>query len=199
MIELTDENFNKTVEDAGVPVLVDFFAEWCNPCFVLSPILEKVEEGFRERIIFTKVNIDKTFLTAQRLGIDQIPTVIIFKKGKPISGFVGVRSEPAIKEWLETMLKENNNPGEEEKFEKIIKEYTDYAAKNNFQLNPNKEAVKRIIKGLLENEKRYGRRFCPCRRVVGNPEEDKLKVCPCYWHKEEIEKNGRCICGLFVK
>lgn len=199
MIELTDENFNKTIEDAEVLVMVDFFAEWCNPCSVLSPILEKVEEGFKERIIFAKVNIDKTPLTAQKFGIDQIPSVIIFKKGKPVSGFIGARPEPVIKEWLETMLKENNNPKEEEESEKMIKEYTDYAAKNNFQLNPDKEVVKRIIKGLLENEKRYGQRFCPCRRVIGDPEKDKLKVCPCYWHKEEIEKNGHCLCGLFVR
>lgn len=197
MIELTDENFSATVENARLPVLVDFFTEWCNPCSVLSPILEKLSEDFKEKIIFTKANLDKVFLAAQRFAIEQVPTVIFFKEGKAVSGFVGVRPEPIIKEWLETLLKEENNP--EGELKKIIKEYTDYAAENNFHLNPDNETVKRIIKGLLENEKKYGKRFCPCRRVVGNPEEDKLKICPCYWHKEEIEKNGRCLCNLFVR
>lgn len=198
MIELTDENFNETVEGANIPVLVDFFAEWCNPCFVLSPILEKLAEDFKEKIIFAKADLDKASLAARKLAIEQIPTVIFFKKGKAISGFIGVRPEPMIKEWLETLLKEENNP-EKEVSEKIIKEYTDYAAGNNFRLNPDSETVKIIIKGLLENEKKYGKRFCPCRRITGNAEEDKLKTCPCHWHKEEIEKNGHCLCNLFVK
>ena len=57
-----------------------------------------------------------------------------------------------------------------------------YAEKNGFQLNPGREAVERLIKGMLENEKEYGARYCPCRRITGNPEEDEPKICPCQWH-----------------
>ncbi|HOK35340.1 MAG TPA: ferredoxin-thioredoxin reductase catalytic domain-containing protein [Candidatus Pacearchaeota archaeon] len=88
---------------------------------------------------------------------------------------------------------------DEKKIEEIIKNYEKYAAENGFKLNPNKKVVEGIIKGLLLNEQKYGARYCPCRRVSGNQEEDKKKICPCYWHEEEIKKNGRCLCGLFVK
>lgn len=81
----------------------------------------------------------------------------------------------------------------------ITEEYKKYAENNGFRLNPDKEAVKRLIKGLLANEKKYGARYCPCRRVSGNIEEDKKKICPCQWHRQEIEKDGHCYCGLFFK
>lgn len=87
----------------------------------------------------------------------------------------------------------------DKKIEEIIANYEKYAAENGIKLNPNKKVVEGIIKGLLLNEEKYGARYCPCRRVTGNVEEDKKKICPCFWHKEEIEKNGRCLCGLFVK
>ena len=86
-----------------------------------------------------------------------------------------------------------------EEVEKLIKEYEEYAEKNGFKLNPNREVVERIVKGLLEREKKLGKRYCPCRRVTGNQEEDKKIICPCVYHKEEIAKLGHCLCGLFVK
>ena len=185
MLELTDENFEKEIKNSTKPVLVDFFASWCTPCFVLAPILEKVAKEFEEKVVLAKVNLDLIPLTARKFGIEQIPTVILFSNGEPISGFVGLRPESFIKEWLEESL--------------LIKECQDYADKNGFKLNPNTEVQSRLVKGLLENEKKYGQRYCPCRRVTGNAEEDRPKICPCQWHKEEIEKNGHCLCQLFVK
>lgn len=86
-----------------------------------------------------------------------------------------------------------------ENVKKIIEKYKEYAEKNGFKLNPDRKTVERVINGLLENEKKHGKRYCPCRRVTGNLEEDKLKICPCVWHKEEITKDGHCYCRLFVK
>ena len=83
--------------------------------------------------------------------------------------------------------------------EKLIQEYREYARENGFSLNPDREAVERIVKGLLEREKKIGARYCPCRRITQDPEEDKKIICPCVFHREEIEKNGQCLCGLFVK
>jgi len=83
--------------------------------------------------------------------------------------------------------------------EEIIKKYEIYARENGFRLNPNREVVERIVKGLLEREKEFGKRFCPCRRITGNKEEDKKMICPCVYHLAEIEKDGRCLCGLFVR
>jgi len=83
--------------------------------------------------------------------------------------------------------------------EKLAGEYGEYAKNNGFQLNPDKKTVERIISGLLANEKKYGKKYCPCRRVSGNDGEDSRKVCPCFWHKDEIKKDGHCFCRLYVK
>lgn len=202
---LTDGNFEKEINNADKPVLVDFFTVWCQPCSVLAPILEKIIEGFGGKLILAKANLDDNPLTAQKFGINQIPTVVLFSNGKPISGFIGVRPEEVIKEWLGNIIKESEKAssiptdGTQEKIEEMVKDYQDYAQKNGFHLNPNGEVVKRIIRGLLENEKKYGKKYCPCRRVIGNQEEDSKNICPCNYHLGEIEKNGHCICGLFMK
>ena len=83
--------------------------------------------------------------------------------------------------------------------EKLIQQYREYAQNQGFSLNPDKETVKGIVDGLLEKEKKFGKKFCPCRRVTGNKEEDDKIICPCFWHLQEIKEKGRCLCGLFVK
>ena len=197
MLELTDQNFEETVQNSQKPVLVDFWKSWCNPCLVLSPILEKIEKEYNDEIILAKVNLDASPLIALKFKIEQIPTVILFKYGMPISGFIGVKPEPAIKEWLGKSQEIINKVME--KVSEIIKNYQEHARKNGFRLNPDRKVVERLVMGLLANEKKYGVRYCPCRRITGNPEEDRKKICPCHWHKEEIEKDGHCCCSLFVK
>lgn len=105
MINLTDDNFEKEIQDSKKPVLVDFFAEWCPPCQILSPILEKLEKECAEKIVFAKINVDMAPKISQKLRINPIPTVILFKDGKPISGFVGLKPEAEILKWLEDLLK----------------------------------------------------------------------------------------------
>ncbi len=83
--------------------------------------------------------------------------------------------------------------------EELIKKSKEYAKQNGFRLNPNKKIVEGVIKGLLANEKRYGKKYCPCRVVTGDKSKDKDKICPCIWHKDEINKMGHCHCWLFVK
>ncbi len=192
MIQLTDENFDEVIQNAQKPVLVDFFAAWCPPCSTLSPILERLEKEFEEKVIFAKVNVDDSPKTSQKFGINPIPAVFLLKEGKAVSEFVGAKPEFVIKEWLENLLKDGEA-------ESLIREYEEYAEKNGFRLNPNKKIVEGIVKSLLEREKKLGSRFCPCRRVTGDKEGDQKLICPCFWHQEEIEKDGRCFCGLFVK
>jgi len=197
MLELTDENFEEELKKAEKPILVDFWAEWCTPCFVLGPILEKVAQEHENELTLAKVNLDKASLIAQKYGIEQIPTIILFKWGQPINGFIGVRSEPVIEQWLGENRKIIHQIME--KIEELIKNYEGYAQKNGFRLNPDKKVVESLIIGLLANEEKYGARYCPCRRVTGNKEKDRAKICPCQWHREEIERDGHCFCGLFVK
>lgn len=203
---LTDQNFEKEINATDKFVLVDFFAVWCDPCSMLAPILEKVEKDLNGKFILAKVNVDNAPLTAQKFGIDSIPNVMLFKNGKQISGFVGLRPEQTIKEWLEKMFKDNENQkaspdsgDNKEKIDKLEKEYAEYAKTNGFQLNPDKEVARRVINGLLENEKKHGQKYCPCRRVTGDTNEDSKKICPCSWHKDEIEKDGHCLCRLYTK
>jgi len=104
MLSLTDENFEKEIQATEKPVLVDFFATWCPPCQVLSPILEKLEQEFRDRVIFAQVNVDSAPQISQKYGINPIPTVILFKKGEPVNQFIGLRPESEIKEWLKVIV-----------------------------------------------------------------------------------------------
>lgn len=74
-----------------------------------------------------------------------------------------------------------------------------HAEKNGFTLNPDQAIVDMIINGLLENTKKHGAPYCPCRPLTGNKKEDRKIICPCIYHKDEIAKDGRCHCWLFVK
>jgi len=184
-IVLTDENFEEEILGAKRPVLVDFWMQGCGPCFLLSPILEKLAQEFEEKIVLAKVNLDAAPFAVQKYGINVAPTVILFKEGKLASGFIGLKPEETIRTWLEENL--------------LIQGYEEYAKKNGFSLNPNRKMVEGIVKGLLEREKKFGERYCPCRRITNNREEDKKIICPCAYHFQELEKEGRCLCGLFVK
>jgi len=82
---------------------------------------------------------------------------------------------------------------------KILKECQDFAKKNGFKLNPNEKLVDFLIKGLLTNEKKYGKRYCPCRVVLDNHQENNKIICPCAYMRDEIKNKGQCHCGLFIK
>lgn len=87
----------------------------------------------------------------------------------------------------------------DEQIEKLIAEYDAYAKASGFQLNPDRKVVERIVSGLLRNKEKYGEMYCPCRRVTGDKAEDAKKICACFWHKDEIAKDGHCFCNLYVK
>ena len=86
-----------------------------------------------------------------------------------------------------------------EKIKENIKKYREYAKKNGFKLNSNKKIVEGVVKGIIKNEEKFGKKYCPCRRVQEIPEQDKKIICPCIYHKEEIKKQGYCHCFLFVR
>lgn len=207
MERLTDENFDQFLEKSKKkPVLVDFWALWCHPCAILSPILEELEKEFKEKIIFAQVNVDGAPKTSTKYRITQIPAVFLFYNKKIKSGFLGTKPKEQIRDWLKRELEEIEE--KEEKIEKIcqklqieetLKWYQEYAKKQGFKLNPEKSVVISIINGLLNNEKKYGARYCPCQRITGDFEKDRPKICPCSFSKKEIEEKGHCLCGLFWK
>jgi len=87
----------------------------------------------------------------------------------------------------------------EDNINKIIEDSENYAVANGFILNPDKAMVERLARGLASREEKFGARYCPCRLMTQDKEEDKKIICPCVYHKEEIERDGHCYCQLFYK
>jgi putative thioredoxin len=105
-IEVGDDDFQEKVIEMSkkVPVLVDFYADWCAPCRILSPILEKIAREYNGKFILAKVNVDDAQITAGEFGIMSVPTVVLFKNGEPVDYFVGALPETQIKDWLKRRL-----------------------------------------------------------------------------------------------
>ena len=99
-IVLTDENFEKEIKKTDKLSLVDFYATWCEPCSMLAPVLEKIENEFAEKIVLLKANVDDNQVGAQKFKVDRIPMVVLLKNGEPVDSFTGFKPELEIKEWL---------------------------------------------------------------------------------------------------
>ena len=99
-----DSNFDQSVLQSDTPVLVDFWAAWCRPCLMLAPPLDELAEDYDGKITFTKLDVDQNPKTASKYGIMSIPTLLLFKKGKPVSHLVGYRSKAELKRELDAAL-----------------------------------------------------------------------------------------------
>ena len=97
IVVLTQENFSKEVLQSAQPVLVDFWAEWCGPCKMLSPILDELAEEYDGRVRIGKVNIDEYQDLAAQFGIRSIPTLLLFQQGQVADQIVGLRSKRDLK------------------------------------------------------------------------------------------------------
>ena len=100
----SDSNFKKEVLEAHLPVLVDFWATWCNPCKMIVPIVDELAKEYNGRFIIGKLDVDSNPKTATQYGIMSIPTLIIFKKGKVMEQVVGVLNKAELKRKLEESL-----------------------------------------------------------------------------------------------
>ncbi len=106
-VAVTSENFNSVV-DTDKPVLLDFWAQWCSPCRMLGPILDRVAEKYGDKIIVGKVNVDEQQELGQHFQIRGIPNVLIVKNKQILHNLVGVRSEREYVELLDSLLSEEN-------------------------------------------------------------------------------------------
>jgi thioredoxin 1 len=106
VIKVTDETFQDLVlsASAGRAVLVDFWAQWCPPCHMLSPVLDEIAAEFSDKVIIAKVNVDENPATAQRYGILAMPTLTVFRNGEIISQVVGARPKRRLLADLSALL-----------------------------------------------------------------------------------------------
>ena len=97
---LNEANFHQEVSDASVPVLVDFWAQWCMPCLMVAPVLEEIAKDYEGKIRICKLNVDEAPSIASEYGIMSIPTMIIFKDGKPQSKIVGALPKRELEKFI---------------------------------------------------------------------------------------------------
>ena len=100
----SDNKFNEDVLNSSIPVLVDFWAEWCGPCKQISPILEEISIEKKDVISIYKINIDDNPETPQKYGVRGIPTIMLFKDGQLIDQKVGSLPKSMINEWIDSVL-----------------------------------------------------------------------------------------------
>ncbi len=103
-IIVNDENFDKEVLQSDIPVLVDFWAEWCGPCKVVGPTIEALASDYRGKVKVAKLDVDSSPETAGRFGVRSIPTLIVFKDGEAQKAAVGVRPKGQLAELIDQYL-----------------------------------------------------------------------------------------------
>jgi thioredoxin 1 len=103
-IHVTDDAFEKTVLQAEIPVVVDFWAPWCGPCRMVAPILDKLAEEFAGKILITKVNTDDNPVWAQKFNVQGIPTMLFIADGKVVHTQVGALPEPMLRSAVDQFL-----------------------------------------------------------------------------------------------
>lgn len=104
MLELTKDNFEKEVLRASRPVVIDFWAPWCMPCKMITPLVKELSQSYKDRCKIAKLNVDDEMEIATRFSVMNIPTIIFFKDGKEFARLVGVVSKANIVEKIEEML-----------------------------------------------------------------------------------------------
>ena len=99
-VAVSDATFKSQVLESKEPVLVDFWAEWCGPCKMIGPALEELAAEYKGRVTVAKVNIDENPASPNNYGVRGIPTLILFKDGKPVETKVGAMPKSALKQWV---------------------------------------------------------------------------------------------------
>jgi thioredoxin 1 len=102
--KVTDASFDKDVLGAAGPVVVDFWAEWCGPCRMISPALEEIATEMEGKVTIAKLNVDENPNIMMRYGIRSIPTLILFKNGEPASMQVGAVPKGRLTDWIKSAI-----------------------------------------------------------------------------------------------
>ncbi len=103
-LHLNEENFDQEVINSEIPVLVDFWAEWCGPCRMVGPVIDSLADQYQGKVKIAKLNVDESRDIAVKYNIQSIPTMMIFVKGQVVDGLTGAHSEQNIKNKLDKHL-----------------------------------------------------------------------------------------------
>lgn len=104
IINVDQDSFQKAVLDSQKPVLVDFWAPWCGPCRAVAPVVEELAKDYKDKVGFTKVNVDEAPFIASKFGVMSIPTIMVFKDGKPVQHAIGYQPKDQLKKLLDSAL-----------------------------------------------------------------------------------------------
>lgn len=104
VFEVSDAEFESSIIQSDKPALVDFWAEWCQPCKMLAPTVEEIAGEYTDKVKVAKVNVDDNPATATKFGIRGIPTLLLFKEGKVVQQMVGVKPKDDITKAIEEIL-----------------------------------------------------------------------------------------------
>ena len=103
-MEITDQNFDQEVLKSDIPVLIDFFAEWCGPCKMQAPIIEDLEKEYQEKAKIVKMNVDQSPQTSNQYQVMSIPTIILFKDGQIVERLSGLQQKDVLKQKLDKLI-----------------------------------------------------------------------------------------------
>jgi thioredoxin 1 len=103
-VEIEESKFDEAVLKSEIPVMVDFWAPWCGPCRMVAPVVEELSDDYDGKVNFVKVNVDNSPKIASQYGIMSIPTLMVFKGGKPVDTIIGFRPKEELQRSLETAL-----------------------------------------------------------------------------------------------
>ena len=100
-VAVTDDTFDAEVKNSDIPVVVDFWAEWCGPCKMIGPALEELAVEMGGKVKIAKVNVDENPMSPAQLGVRGIPALFMFKGGKVVSNKIGAAPKAALKAWID--------------------------------------------------------------------------------------------------
>ena len=103
-VAVTDDTFDTEVRNTDVPVVVDFWAEWCGPCKMIGPALEELSEEYGDKIKIAKINVDENPSSPGQLGVRGIPALFLFKDGQVVSNKIGAAPKAALKSWIDSSI-----------------------------------------------------------------------------------------------